>query len=98
MSIQIKIQVLAITPSEKRTYAGRSWFQRQFQCIAEQKVFVYTQNASADENEAGLVERQKLDSFKEGFYMADLALEQGDRAKPVFAIRNMTPVKQGAPV
>jgi hypothetical protein len=92
----MKIQVLSITPREKRTYSGRSWYQRQLQCFGNDKVFVHTQNCSADETEEALKEQQDLDSMQHGYYMAELDLQQGDRAKPNFVIRNLKPIKQGA--
>lgn len=91
--MQLKVQVLAIPPMETRKYAGRSWHQRQLQCIADQKVFVHNETASTEPNEEGEKERTALQNLKEGYYMTDLVLEQGDRGKAVFALRNWTPIK-----
>lgn len=94
MAIQLKIQVLAITPMEKRSYSGRTWFERQFQCFLEGKVAVHTLNAPTDDSDEAKLQREKLTSYQDGYYMADLVPHQGDRAKLEFRLSNLVPVAQ----
>ncbi len=89
---QIKVQVLAVTPIEKRTYSGRSWHQRQLQCFLEGKVAVHTLNAPDGDTPEAIAARETLNKYDAGFYMADLVVQQGDRGKLEFAVTNFVPV------
>lgn len=89
---QIKIQVLAVTPIEKRTYNGRSWHQRQLQCFLEGKVAVHTLNAPDGDTPDAVEARNVLNKYDAGYYMADLVVQQGDRGKLEFFVSNFTPV------
>lgn len=94
MAIQLKIQVLDISAMEKRTYQGRTWFERQFQCFVERKVAVHTLNAPSDDSEESKQAREKLNAYEAGYYMADIVPVQGDRAKLEFRLSNLVPVAQ----
>jgi len=94
MSIQIKLQVLAITPMEERSYEGRISHSRAFQCFAEGKVAVHTLYAPHGDKDAEIAARKKLEEMQAGYYMADIELRQGARAKMEWAVANFTPIVQ----
>jgi hypothetical protein len=89
---QIKVQVLAVTPIERRTYNGRAWHQRQLQCFLEGKVAVHTLNAADGETPEAIEARNQLNKYDAGYYMADLVVQQGDRGKLEFSVSNFVRV------
>ncbi len=95
MSTQLKVQVLAITPIERRSFSGRSWHQRQFQCFLDGKVGVHTLNAADGDSPEAVEERRVLNEYVHGYYMADVVVQQGDRGKLQFGISNFTPIPKG---
>ena len=97
MSSQIKMQVLAIDPSTKRTYSGRSYWQRQFQVFIDGKVAVHNVNAPDGDEPEAKEARAQLDGYQAGYYMADLEVRQGDRGRLEFAVAKLTPIIQGKP-
>lgn len=92
MSMQIKLQVLAITPIEARIFSGRKSHSRAFQCFVEGKVAVHTVYANDGEEPENIAARKKLTEYEAGYYMADLEIRQGDRARMEFGISKLTPV------
>lgn len=93
-SLSLKVQVLEIAPKELRSYGGRSWYQRTLQCFGEHKVFTHNLTAPSGDSEDAILAQQKLDAYQAGFYMFGLQVEQGDRGRAVFAIREVQPIKQ----
>lgn len=92
MSLQLKIQVLAITPIEARTFSGRKSHSRAFQCFVEGKVAVHTVYANDGDEPENVKARQVLTDYQAGYYMADLDLRQGDRGRMEFGISKLTPI------
>lgn len=89
---QIKVQVLAIPPMERRTFNGRAWHQRQLQCFIDQKVAVHTLTAPDGDTPEAIEARSNLNKYEAGYYMADLEVRQGDRGKLEFSVSNFQPI------
>lgn len=93
-SLNLKVQVLEISPKELRSYSGRTWYQRTMQCFGEHKVFTHNLTCPSGESEEAIEAQKKLDSVQPGYFMFGLEVEQGDRGRAVFAIREVNPIKQ----
>jgi len=94
MSLQLKVQVLAITPIEAVEFGGRKSHRRAFQCFLEGKVAAHTLYAPDGDKPEEIAARKKLNEYEAGYYMAELEVRQGDRAKMEFGITKFTPITQ----
>lgn len=95
MSMQLKAQVLAISPSSKRTYNGRSWHQRQMQCFLLEKVAVHNVNAPDGDDAEAVLARQRIDALLPGDYVFTVEPVQGDRGRLEFAVIDVKPYVKG---
>lgn len=94
MSMQIKLQVLAINPIEARTFSGRKSHSRAFQCFVDGKVAVHTVYANDGDEPENVKAREVLINYQAGYYMADLDVRQGDRGRLEFGISKLSPIAQ----